>query len=150
MAASPNLHTPKGGTAEGEWTIRDLIRAAAAEQGVTQVDPDIDREAEPDASWTETLALVAGAVDVVRGNEAVIAALEARNHELEVAHAEAVGSYEARIESLSRLMARAETARAVAEERASRSEVRAANAEAFLRRIGNQVRSIRRPQEGTP
>jgi hypothetical protein len=143
MAAPPKLHAPEPETAEGAWTIRDLIRAAAAEQGLMQVDPDIDREAEPDANWTETLALVAGAVDVVRGNEAVIAALEIRNRELEVAHAEEAGGYDTRIESLSRLMARAESARAEAEERAGRAEMRAATAEEFLRRIGNQVRGFR-------
>ena len=143
MAASPKLHAPEPDIARDDWTIRDLIRAAAAEQDARAVESG-DAQAAPDYpepnEWTETWALVAGAVDAVRGTEALIAELEARNREVLATHAEDIRAYEARIDRLNQIVARTEAARFAAEERASSAQARAATAEEFLRRIGNQVR----------
>ena len=141
MAASPNLASP-------EWSITDLIRAAAREQEtmnqVVRLTSAAPVEADPEASWTETWELVAQATETIRSNDERMTSLANRNRELETTYADQVRALQARMKAVDQLLERTEAARAAADGRASQAEARAASAEEFLRRIGAQVRGISR------
>ncbi len=127
MAASPNLLPP-------EWSIADLIRAAAHEQEpmnqVVRLSKAVPEQAgDTEASWTETWELVADAVESVRSNDERIATLESRNRDLETTYADEVGALQARMKAVEQILDRTESARAAAEERASHAEARATSAE---------------------
>ena len=98
---------------------------------------------EPDAPWIDALDLAIEATDAIRAADERIARLEAQNRELEKYLETEVRSLHGRVKTADELVARAEAAKAAAEERAREAERRADAVEIWLGRIRDQLTSIR-------
>jgi small-conductance mechanosensitive channel len=133
------------------------IEAAATEAPATTADdastpaseaertPDVvmASKPEPDAPWIDALDLAIEATDAIRAADERIARLEAQNRELEKYLETEVRSLHGRVKTADELVARAEAAKAAAEERAREAERRADAVEIWLGRIRDQLTSIR-------
>ncbi len=133
------------------------IEAAATEAPATTADdastpaseakqtPDVVMASKPesDAPWIDALDLAIEATDAIRAADERIARLEAQNRELEKYLETEVRSLHGRVKTADELVARAEAAKAAAEERARDAERRADAVEIWLGRIRDQLTSIR-------
>src|SRR5215212_2832661 len=107
--------------------------------------PDVVMASKPesDAPWIHALDLAIEATDAIRAADERIARLEAQNRELEKYLETEVRSLHGRVKTADELVARAEAAKAAAEERAREAERRADAVEIWLGRIRDQLTSIR-------
>jgi hypothetical protein len=107
--------------------------------------PDVVMVSKPesDAPWIDALDLAIEATDAIRAADERIARLEAQNRELEKYLETEVRSLHGRVKTADELVARAEAAKAAAEERAREAERRADAVEIWLGRIRDQLTSIR-------
>jgi small-conductance mechanosensitive channel len=115
----------------------------SASQPESAPDPVLASAPDADAPWIDALDLAIEATDAIRAAEERIARLEAQNRELETYLETEIRSLHGRVKTADELLARSETAKAAAEERARDAERRADAVEIWLGRIRDQLTSIR-------
>jgi hypothetical protein len=159
------------GDAARGWNLTDLLRRVAAEheqsndaaappepaamettgpempapaaEAEPAPEPIVASEPDADVPWIDALDLAVEATDAIRAAEERIARLEAQNRELEAYLETELRSLHGRVKTADELLARSETAKAAAEERAREAERRADTVEIWLGRIRDQLTSIR-------